>query len=185
MATTKTTRLTNRLSGVLPDARKAKGRPVMVQDSEELATGELDASDVVLYDILVPSNGIHESVRIYNDDLDSNACPTLAIDIGLFAAEEFTSVTSGTATKHVADDVLDADILVDGSAEAQSANTDWVRLVPDSATFGPEDAGKAYWEILGYDSDPKTNFRVGVTMATGAATAAAGDLALMVVYTVD
>lgn len=183
--TTKSTRLTSREAGKQKDARLVKGRLYTSQDNEAIAATELEAADVTLFDVIVPSNGIHDGVYIYNDDLDSNGTPTLTVDVGLFAAEDFTSVTSSTETKHSADAVLDADLLVDGSTEAQSANTDWTKLVPDSATFGPEDAGKAYWELLGYDSDPKTNFRVGVTFAAAAATAAAGDLAIKVQYIAD
>lgn len=185
MATTKSARLTNRENGLQQDARLVKGKLMSSQDNEAITTGELDAADVILFDMVVPSNGIHEGVFIYNDDLDSNGTPTLALDIGLAAAEDFTSTTSSTNTKHSADDVLDADLLVDGATDAQAATTDWTRMTPDSATFGPEDAGKAYWELLGYDNDPKVNFRVAITVAGAAATAAAGDLALRIDYYVD
>lgn len=183
--TTKSARLTNREDGIQQDARKVKGVLYTSQDNEAITTGELELADTILFDIIVPSNGIHDGCYIYNDDLDSNGTPALVLDIGLYASEKFTSTTSGTETTHAADAVLDADLLVDGSTEGQSANTDWTKLVPDSATFGPEDAGKPYWELLGYDEDPKTNFRVGVNCQVAAATAAAGDLALKIQYIAD
>jgi hypothetical protein len=186
MATTKSTRLTNREDNAQQaDARLVEGKVRITTDTEALATGELDAADIILYDMIVPSNAIHSSVDIYNDDLDSNGSPTLVLDIGLAAAEQFTSTTSSTDTVHAKDSILDADALVDGATDAQAATTDWTRMTPDSATFGPEDANKPYWEILGYDNDPRTNFRVAITVQAGAATAAAGDLSLRVTYLTD
>lgn len=185
--TTKTVRLTARESATrsIPEGRLAKAKPYQAMDNEAITTGELEVGDVVLYDIEVPSNAIHKLVEIYNDDLDSNCAPALTVDVGLFAARKFTSTTSSTDTTHAKDSVLDADALVDGSTEAQSANTNWTALAPDAATYGPDDAGKMYWEILGYDKDPGGTFRVGVTFAAAAATAAAGDLALCVTYLHD
>lgn len=182
---TKSTRLTARDNGTQPDARLAKGRMRMATDTESIATGELEAADSTIFDIIVPSNAIHMGVEVYNDDLDSNGSPTLTLDVGLFAGEDFTSTTSSTDTKHTKDGILDVDLLVDGSTALQAATTNWTSLAPDGTTAGPEDANKPYWELLGYDSDPKTVFRVGATFAAAAATAAAGDLSIRVTYLVD
>ena len=141
--TTKSTRLTSRENGFQKDARQVKGRVYASQDNEAIAATELEAADVTLFDIVVPSNGVHDKVEIYNDDLDSNCTPTLTMDFGLFAAEDFVSVTSSTETSHSKDAVLDADALVDGSTEGQSANTNWTALAPDSATYGPDDTARS------------------------------------------
>lgn len=183
MATTKTARLTSREAGLLPDARLANGTLHIITESEALGTAELDTADIVLYDLYVPSNGLHQAVWIYNDDLDSST--GLVIDIGLFAAEKMETVTSSTVTKHAKQAVLDADALVDGSTVGQAATTVWTQQAPDSVTFGPDDAGKAYWDILGYDEDPKALLQIGVTMQAGATGAQAGDLAIRIEYIVD
>lgn len=182
---TKTARLTNVNSGIKSAARVSKGRPVVAIESEAITTGELEAADNIIYDMPIPSNAIITEVAVYNDDLDSNGTPTLTLDVGLAAGEDFTSTTSSTETKHSEDDVLDADLLVDGSTVLQAATTSWTVQAFDSATMGPDDAAKPVWELLGYDEDPRATMRIVCTFAAAAATAAAGDLALKVTYLVD
>lgn len=182
---TKTDRLTSVEGGIKTVARLAAGREVVAIESEAITAGELEAADNVLFDIKMPSNAILSSIEVLNDDLDSNGTPTLTLDVGLAAVEKFISTTSSTETVHAADAVLDADLFVDGSAELQSANVTWTQLDYDTATYGADDVEKPLWELLGYDFDPRTEFRVVVTFAAAAATAAAGDLALKVKYLVD
>lgn len=185
--TTKTTALTNSQADEAQyvAARLQAGKTVSAKDSHAYTTGELEAADVLITNIEIPSNAVVEEILVYNDDLDSNGTPTLATDYGLAAAKDFTSVTSSTETKHSEDDVLDADLFVDGDTTLQAATTKYTSLALDSATFGPDDAQKEVWELLGYDEDPHTKFRLCLTQATAAATAAAGDVALLVRYSVD
>lgn len=182
---TKTTRLTNREAGSLPSARGAKAKEYVAIESEAITTGELEAADNVIFDIELPSNAIISEIAVYNDDLDSDATPTLTMDVGLAAAKRFTSVTSGTETINAKDAVLDADLFVDGSTTLQAATTSFTVQALDSATCGPDKAESELWELLGYDENPLTTFRIVVTFAAAAATAAAGDLALRVKYLVD
>lgn len=171
---------------VTRDARLSRGKTVTAIETDAIATGELEAADVTLYrNIRIPSNAIITDISVYNDDLDSNCTPTLTIDLGLAATEDFTSTTSSTDTNHLADAVLDADAYVDGSTAGQAATTSWTSQAFDSATFGPDDCEKACWEVLGYDNDPKTTFCLACTFPAAAATAAAGDLAFKVTYLVD
>jgi hypothetical protein len=168
------------------DARLSKGKTITTIETQAILAAELEAADVTLYrNIRIPSNAIITDISLYNDDLDSNGSPTLTIDCGLAAGEDFTSTTSSTDTNHSEDDVLDADAYVDGSTAGQAATTSWTSQAFDSATFGPDDCEKACWEVLGYDNDPKTTFVLSLTFAAAAATAAAGDLAVKVTYSVD
>jgi hypothetical protein len=169
--TTKSTRLTSVQAGKKKDARLQRGREFTALDTEAIAATELEAADVTIFDIPVPSNAIITEIAVYNDDLDSNGSPTLTLDVGLAAGEDFTSVTSSTATKHSEDDVLDADAFVDGSTTLQAATTSYTVQAFDATTFGPDDANKPAWEVLGYDEDPRTTFRIAATFAAGAATA--------------
>jgi hypothetical protein len=170
-------------SGLGPAARQARGKVVRAMDVDALATTELEVGDVVLLDIKIPSNAIVTGVFMYNDDLDG--ATSLVLDIGLFAAADFTEETSSTATKHLENAVLDADVYVDGDTTGRAATTKWTRLAFDSATKGPDDAAKAAWEDLGYDFDPRTEFRFGITVSAAAGTPQAGDLGIMVEYMVD
>ena len=183
--TSKTTALTNVQAGIKRNARLARARQAVARDIHAYTTAQLELADVLLTAIELPSNAIVNDIKMYNDDLDSNGTPALTFDVGLAAGEAFTSTTSSTDTKHSEDDILDADALVDGSTAGQAATTNFVSLALDAGTAGPDDANKALWEILGYDNDPRTVFRVAITTATAAATAAAGDVALEVHYLVD
>ena len=181
---TNSTSLANRLLGKLADGALKSGRPVVAIDTTSFATGELDAADVRLLNIEVPSNGIHQSVAVYTADLDSHATPTLEIDVGLYMANSASTITSSTVTRHLALAVLDADALVDGSAVCQSATTSYVVQAAPTATFAPADGGQEYWQILGYDVDPQCRFLIGVKSTAASATLAAGSLSLRVEYLV-
>lgn len=161
---------------------KSPRKEFTVIENEAITTGELEAADSVIYNIDIPSSAVLSSIEVINDDLDSDGSPAVTLDVGLFAGENFTSVTSSTETEHDEDDILDVDLFVDGATTLQSATTKWTLLDYDTTTNGADDQGKELWEMLGYDSDPQTKFRVGVTFAAAAATAAAGDLALKVKY---
>jgi hypothetical protein len=150
------------------------------------AATELEAADNLIMDLPIPSNAIILDVSSFHDDLDTDGSPTLVVDIGVAAREAYTSTTSSTETKHDKDDIIDADLLVDGATGFQAAVTAFTSLTPDASTHGAEDRLKPVWELLGYDEDPKTTFNIVVqSQAASAALAAAGDLALKVEYLVD
>lgn len=161
---------------------KSPRKEFTVIENEAITATELEAADSVIYNIDIPSNAVLSSIEVLNDDLDSGCSPTLTLDVGVFAGESFKSVTSGTETDHTAGGILDVDLFVDGATTLQSATTKWTLLDYDTTTFGADDQGKEIWQLLGYDADPQTKFRVGVTFTAAAATAAAGDLALKVKY---
>lgn len=185
--TQKSSRLTDVQAGKKSAARLAKGNIVVAMDHHQFAAAtELEANDALIMDIRIPSNAIVHKIEIYNDDMDTGACPTLALDFGVAAAADFTSITSSTKTKHDADDLIDVDLFVDGDTTAQAATTKWTLLAPDTATMGPDDATKKVWELLGYDADPITEFNLVVVSATASsALGSAADLAVRVTYSVD
>lgn len=186
--TQKTTALTNTQAGTTRDARLAKAKTVTALDTHQFAAAtELEAADVLVTDINIPSNAIVIDISIQNDDLDTHACsPTLVMDYGLSAAEAYTSTTSASDTNHAIDALVDADLFVDGSTAERAASTNWVSLTPDATTFGPEDRLKPVWSLLGYDNDPKTKFNLCVvSQAASAALGTAGDLSIKVTYLVD
>lgn len=183
---TKTTNATN--ADASPAVtRKAVKRVRIGHDTHSFAAAtELEAADTKVFDIDLPSNAVLVDVEIYNDDMDTGCAPTLTLDVGVVAKEKHTSITSGAETSHDADSLIDVDLFVDGSTEGQAANTVWTSLTPDSGTLGPEDAEKAIWELLGYDEDPKTTYRVALTSAAASsALSAAADCSLRVTYLVD
>lgn len=186
--TTKTTALTNRDNGELRDARLVAANVKVTQDSYQFtAATELEAGDNLILDMPLPSNARVLEIQHINDDLDTDACPTLVVDIGVAAAQDYTSTTSSTETKHSKDDIIDADLFVDGNTAFQAATTTLTSVAAlDATTFGPEDQVKPIWELLGYDEDPNTTFNVVFqSQAAAAALGSAGDLLLRVYYAVD
>ena len=186
--TQKSTALTNRLNGIKRASRLASGSLKQSRDHHQFAAAtELEAADNLIMDIAIPSSAVIVDIEQHNDDLDTHACaPTLVLDFGLAAREDYTSTTSSSDTQHKADDIIDADLLVDGSTTGRAATTNWTSLAPDSGTFGPEDQLKQVWELLGYDKDPHTTFNLVVqSQAASAALGTAGDFAVRVTYAVD
>jgi hypothetical protein len=185
MATTKTSNLTDAQgkAGKNVPNRIAKGQMVEAKDLHAYTAGQLALNEVLLTNVKIPSNAIVSEVLIYNEDLDTGAA--LAMDFGYAASQKFRSFTSGVVTVHEADDILDADALVDGATDAQAATTSYTSLALDAVTRGPAQAHEAVWETLGYDKDPNTEFVLAITIATGAGTPAAGSLAVMVRYSTD
>lgn len=183
--TTKTTNLTNAQAGIKRTSALAAGKLVVATDSHAFSATETQLADVLLTDIRIPSNAVVREIKMYNDDLDSHGTPTLVFDIGVYAAEAFTSTTSGTDTKHAADAIVDADLFVDGDTTARAATTKFTSLALDPGTMGPDDIDKPVWELLGYDNDPNAVLGVAITAQVAAATGAAGDLALQVEYVVN
>ncbi len=185
--TQKSTALTNRDSGTLRESRLASGRVRVGLDTHQFAAAtELEAADNLILDIPLPSNAIVLDVASFHDDMDTNGSPTLVVDIGVAAREGYTSVTSSTATKHSADDIIDSDLLVDGATDFQAAVTTFTSLTPDSGTHGAEDRLKPIWELLGYDEDPHTSFNVVVqSQAASATLGSAADMTIKVEYLLD
>lgn len=181
--TVKTTNLTNAQDGKKRSAALAAGKLVVATDSHAYLSTETQTGDVLLTDIRIPSNAVVREIKQYNDDLDSGS--GIAMDIGVYAVEGFTSVTGGTATKHEVDTVVDADIFVDGDTTSRAATTKLTSLVLDPTTMGPEDIDKPVWEVLGFDKDPNTVLGVAVTCQIAAASALSGDFALQVEFLVS
>lgn len=181
---TKTVRLTNIQSNLNELSRDIQGNQKAWRAQHAYATTELELLDVLITEIELPSNTIVNEVLVMNDDLDSGT-PALIIDIGLAAGAKFESITGGTKTIHAEDDVLDADVFVDGSAVLQAATLQFTSLDLDTGTAGPDNIYKPVWELLGYDKDPHTFFRLMVTIIVIPATAVAGDVVFLVKGTVD
>lgn len=182
------TALTNRQAGSLRDARLAGAKLRAALDTHQFAAAtELEAGDNLILDIAIPSNAIVVDILARNDDMDTGGT-SLVVDIGVAAAEDFTDVTSSSETKHSRNDIIDADLFCDGSTIFQSANAAWTSCGAsfDATSFGPDDALKPIWSLLGYDEDPKTMFNLVVqSQAATAGLSAAADLAVRVEYLVD
>lgn len=142
------------------------GRKRVAQGTLELATTDLDASDIVMLAPL-PTGASITSIQLAADDLDSNATPTLAWNLGLYDTE-------GTA--------VDADCYATAITLGQAATalTEYRNEVADINTIGQQ-----LWEDGGVTADPGGLYYVALTASAGAATAAAGTLSFIIEYVID
>jgi sensor domain CHASE-containing protein len=154
--------------------------------THEMTAAQLAVSVTTVLDIPLKSSARVRKIEVINDDLDSDATPTLVADLGITAGLDFDKTVSGTVTRVLKDAIIDADLLVDGSAASlttlQAATTAWTNQTLAAACLSPTKADQALWEILGFDKDPMTVFNVAITPSAGAATAAAGTLTVRVEY---
>lgn len=170
-----------RVSGLIADPQTIIGRgmhaadPKIIKVSQLVATTSIDeVGDVVVFTEL-PWNALVHSVRIFNDDLDSHSTPTLAVDVGLFKMTK-----AGTVT------VLDADAYASAITTLQAANTVGVNVCFESGVkdIDVTDLNKRVFEDAGLTAEPTDGFcLLGLTVTTAAATAVAGDVLIVVAYT--
>lgn len=142
------------------------GRVRIIQGTIALATGDLDANDIILLSP-VPTNASIISIKLAADDLDSNVSPTLAWNVGLHALD-------GSTAK-------DADFYATAITLGQAATafTEYRFEAADINTTGTK-----VWQNAGDTSDPGGSYYLSMTASTGAATAAAGDLSFIIEYVV-
>jgi len=177
MATVKSTNVTNVESTPPTTLDRKKGRVKTHIDKIALATTGVDNADDNILMCPIPSNAVILDVMVLNDDLDSDACPTLATNVGLAysgigGTQKKDGNTSGT--------VIDADCFATAATTLQAATTTWTSLRFEADDI--VDVTKEAWEVAGLTTDPGGIFYVIYDLTTAAATAAAGDLVTRVDY---
>jgi hypothetical protein len=162
------------------EAASGGGKMRVFMDTIAAGTGDIDDNDIILLAEL-PSNAKISSIMLYSDDLDSGGSPSLTWNVGLYNGQTKFNDTDSSATAYAAGAVLDEDCYasaVSGSAAITGTECAFeARNINAIANF--------IWEDGGLSSDPKVPLRVGLTVQAAAATAAAGDITLVVTYIVD
>lgn len=180
-STVKSTRVTNDLDSsprTVEPAGKDGGYLKVSSDTAEVATTSIDeVGDIVLM-LPVKSNQRIHGLTIHNDDLDADATPTLAVDVGIYNGPEAFKTSAGT--KYAAYAVVDADAFASAVTTLQAANTVGVDVRYEAGGANNEIAniGKKLWEILGLPEDPVKTFVVGITVTAVSATPAAGTVSV-------
>ena len=144
-----------------------EGRMRVASGTIAAGTGDIDNDDVLMM-VQIPSNAKVLSIKLFNDDLDSNGSPTLAANVGLY-------YENGTA--------LDEDCYATAITTLQAANTAGVEVAFEARNVNA--VSNFAWEDGGLSSDPGGVLRIALTMSNVAATAAAGDVSVIVTYVVD
>lgn len=162
MTVKKSENITNVEASVLLDKKIAVQKVVI--DKVALATTDIDASDIIHMGP-IPSNAVITSIKLFNDDLDSNGSPTLAANVGLYYADGTVISAACIAT---AITTLQASNVVGAEVRFEAAN---ITTVDSEA-----------WALGGLSVDPGGMFYVSLTISNAAATAAAGDVVMVIEY---
>lgn len=166
----------------LMEAGSGTGKMRVFMDTIAAATGDIDDNDII-YLAEVPSNSKIVSIMLYNDDLDSNGSPALATDVGLYNGGTKFNDTDASKTAYAADAVIDRDAYATAMTTLQAANTSGVECAYEARNVNA--VANYVWEDGGLTSDPGVPLRIALTMETAAATAAAGDITMVVTYVVN
>ena len=184
MATAYSTELTNleATPQVMVSPASAGGKVRIWSDTIAAATTDIDDDDIIMM-AEIPSNAKIKSIMLYNDDLDSNGSPALVTDVGVYNGNVKFNDTDGSATAYAAEGVIDRDCYGTVSTVLQGAVTAGTEFRYE--TLGIETVGNFMWEDAGLTSDPGRMLRIALTIETVAATAAAGDITMVVEYIVN
>ena len=182
MATAYSTELTNyeATPQVMVDSASAGGKVRVWSDTIAAATTDIDDNDIIMM-AEIPSNSKIKSIMLYNDDLDSGGSPALVTDVGIYNGN--IKFTSSAGTAYAAEGVIDRDCYATVSTVLQAAVTAGTEFRYE--TLGIETVGNYMWEDGGLPEDPGKMLRIALTIETVAATAAAGDVTMVVEYIVN
>lgn len=156
------------------------GAPYSVKNISDYVTpttGGLASTSSTYKMVRVPTNVQLQHVNLFADGaLDSNATPTLAIDIGVYYSD---STVDGTPAAN------------QGAAVSDNAIADAFPLKGQTGVFAAE-AGKwssanrqlPLWQALALTTDPGGYFDIVITIETVAATAVSVALMLEAVYNI-
>mgnify|MGYP003639688823 CR=1 FL=1 len=166
----------------LMDAGSGTGKMRVFMDTIAAGTGDIDDNDII-YMAEVPSNSKIVSIMLYNDDLDTNGSPALATDVGLYNGGTKFNDTDASTTAYAAEGLIDRDSYATAITTLQAANTSGVECAYEARNVNA--VANYVWEDGGLTSDPGVPLRIALTMETAAATAAAGDITMVVTYVVN
>lgn len=144
--------------------KKDHGRALVAAGTVALTAGEVVDNNIVRLARLRSSDSI-KSIKIFNDDLDTNCTPTLTANVGLYKKD-------GT--------VVDEDCYATLVTALQGAVT-----VGTEVAFEARDInaiGNELWQDGGVSADPDLEYDVCITFSAAAATAAAGDISFIIEY---
>lgn len=159
--------ITNKFA--MPPVRNAigaesSGKVRVIQGSMEVATTSIDEIGDVVLMFPVQGNERIVSLKIFNDDMDSNGSPALAADVGLYKDVN----AAGTAAT-----VVDADAYASAITTLQAANAVGVEVMCEARDIA--NIGRTVAADGGESAHCNPRY-VGLTITAAAATAVAGTL---------
>lgn len=141
-----------------------------IKGTEEIATGNLTINSLIHLTPL-PWNAKIHSIRIFNDDLDSNGAPALVVSFGVSK-----QTPDGTVS------VVSAGVYGASLTTLQSANTTGVEVAFNARDIA--NVNKRVFEDAGLTAVPSDGSLAVLLMkvTTAAATAAAGTISYIINY---
>jgi len=180
MATTKSVNVT--LLDASPrtplESGSATGKQRVFQDTVAIVAADFDADGDIVQLAEVPSNAKIQSIVIYNDDLDSGT--DTAPNVGIYNGG--TKFTDGT-TAYAAGGLIDEDAYGSAIDTLQAANTVGVEIAFEARNINA--INNFVWEDCGLAADPQTPLRIALTQTATVGGAAAGDVSIVVTYSVS
>lgn len=135
-----------------------RGRVRSIAGTIEVATGDIDAADIIMLARVKSSDRVRR-ITLFNDDLDSNGSPTLAAHVGLYQ-------TDGT--------LVDADAYASAITTLQAANAVGVNVAFEARDVAK--MGQPVWKDAGLTEDNGAEYLIAITISNAAATAAGGTI---------
>ena len=157
----------------------AGGKVRVFMDTISAATTDIDDDDIIML-AEIPSGAKIKSIKLYNDDMDSNGSPAIVTDLGIYNGNTAFSDTDGSATRYAAEGVIDRDCYGTLSTVLQGAVTAGTEF--RNETLDINTVANYMWQDAGLTSDPGVQLWIALTIETVAATAAAGDITIVVEY---
>jgi len=176
-STVKSENITNIESSPISELKRKVGQSNIVIDQKAVLTTSIDEiNDAILF-CPIPSNAVITSLKIFNDDLDADGSPTLAVNVGLY----YSGIGPGQqAAGKVSGDVVSATCIATAITTLQAANVLGVEIRFEAADI--VSIKKEAWDLGGLSSDPGGLFYIGLKASAAAATADAGDIVLVIEY---
>ena len=148
---------------------KEYGNVLVSTDAFELVAEDIaDINDVIGLTRL-PSSSRILSLKIFSDEIDTHASPTLAMDCGIY-------LTDGT--------VKDADAfgsaVTTGWGDAPGAG---VEFLTEAGAAPVANISKRLWEILSESEDTLIDYDICLRLTAAAATGATGTISFVILYT--
>ena len=181
MATTDSVNIALIDSDTCIEAGSAYGKERVWMDTVAVAAADFDADGDTVVIAEVPSGAKIQSIKIFNDDLDSGT--DTAPNVGLYNGNVKFTDTDGSATVYAADALIDEDAYASAITTLQAANTAGVELAFEARNINA--VNNYVWEDAGLTSDPNVPLRIVLTQTATVAGAAAGDITMIVTYTVE
>lgn len=163
----------------LLEAGSAVGKQRVFMDTVAIADGDFDADGDSVFIAEVPSGAKIQSIVIYNDDLDAGT--DSAVNVGIYNGG--VPFSSSAPVEYLAGDLIDEDAYASAITVFRAAV-----VLGTEVAFEARDINAVnnyVWEDAGLPEDPNVPLRIVLTQTAAVSVDAAGDVSVVVSYSVE